>query len=335
MSDSRVYIVGVDSKCRLFCRSFSNPKEVDYFTDVGDKDGFGGVTLIDGLKEKRIGFDCLYPRVKEEDFDAWVEELCEQLQTCLNETGDDNGGGVDPEPKLEKEWKDCWRFASIEKGNDDVIWVDVYLNNTTGKPCYVEQGGNPNDAVELNVLVDLNKFERMNVTELGSAIVGSAIIPNVFPFSSDGLTICGDGSEVDLIAAITGTTQYTDFIAGLTDKYPLPDGGVYGIQKILVQQHNADPKKGVHCDVADAEAIITSNAQVSIVGLGNTSLLTVGGQKPYVKPQVQEELLVDGVCVTCNRLGCELAPADVLATIPVDAAIQVDFCVSCYLPAEA
>lgn len=209
------------------------------------------------------------------------------------------------------------------------IWVDVYKDSTTGMPCFFPVG--TTDLINTNQLTFNTDFI-MNENRMGQLIVGSNLIPNEFPFPSDGLVICHDATDQDIVALIKTNPLYTAFITDLTAKFPLPEGATYDLSKISVEQVNGIPKRTVHCDFTDADAVISSNAQISSTILGNESDLTVGGYKKLSKPQKEIDLIVDGKCVTCTDESCKAADGDIILNGEEKTASQVDFCVRCYAP---
>ena len=208
-----------------------------------------------------------------------------------------------------------------DKKKNIPIWEAVDTN--TGKPCYFTDP-------ELTNQIILNN-EQMKETILGQNIVASPLIANEIPYEADGIVLCLDGTDQDIPALLKSTTVYADFIAAMTAKFPLPAGAAYGLSKISVEQFSGTPKRNVYCDVADAVQVVDKNTQVTTVGLGNTSLLTVGGRKPYGRALKPIEVVdTDGSCKVCNDIACELVDGDVTANGEVGNALQIDFCISCF-----
>ena len=179
-------------------------------------------------------------------------------------------------------------------------------------------------------------FSIGNKTELGRLIADSPLTATEFPYEADGLTICFDGKVQDVVLLIEASQEYLDYIAYLEGCYPLPAGAVYGLSKVSVQQYSGTPKRNVFCDFTDAVQLISKNNPVNVVGLGNTSILVVGGKKNYGKALKPVEVITeDGDCVTCNDIKGQLVAGDVTLEGKELNAGQIDFCVTCFIaPAE-
>ena len=176
----------------------------------------------------------------------------------------------------------------------------------------------------------------MKESNYGALVRSSPVTPTPFPYNAPGLVICSDESDQDVVALVEASAQYADFIAGLEEKFPLPDGAVYGLASVSLQQISAVPKRNVFCDITEAVTLLDSQAQITTVGNGDTSLLTVGGTFLYSKPQKAIAVVTEtGECVTCTDIACQTVAGDIIATGAVGTAYNVDFCVTCYVaPAE-
>lgn len=221
-----------------------------------------------------------------------------------------------------------------EKKNlqDFIMWCDEL-----GNVCYTPKGENANDTgVTIITLSEFNTDYTMTESTVGQLIIASPLIANEIPYEGDGLTLCLDATVQDVVALMQANPIYAAFVAAMTAKFPLPAGAAYGLSKVSIEQHSGTPKKNVHCDFVDAAVVVSQNTQVSVVGLGNTSFLTVGGRKNYGKALAPIEVVdADGTCKTCNDVACELVAADITVEGAVGNAVQIDFCISCFAtPAE-
>ena len=238
--------------------------------------------------------------------------------------------------KVDKYFMDTvWYTENAEDVPDKLKTAIPFDRWTDGVTiCLVPCGEVPLED-ESNLIKEEN-YTKMNITQLGQGIIESPLIATEFPYKADGITVCSDETAQDIVALIEASPLYTDWITELTAKFPLPAGGVYGISKVSAKQFSGTPKRNVHCDILDAPALVSSSAQISVVGLGNTSLLTVGGVKPYGKPLKPIAVVTDtGECVTCNDNTCQLAAGDILATGLAGTATHYDFCVTCFIDPTA
>ena len=211
----------------------------------------------------------------------------------------------------------------IKNKNPECFWVQAYQLN--GVTCYAFVGDDPNTNT-----INLDNYMSKE-SNYGQLVQTSPLVPTPFPYDGPGLVICPDATDQDVIALIEGTPQYIDFIAGLTAKFPLPAGAAYGVMSASLEQISGEPKRNVFCDVAQAIQAVNSQAQITVVGNGDTSLLTVGALFPYAKPQAAIVVTnADGSCATCTDAACQTVAGDIIANGAVGTAYNVDFCVTCY-----
>ena len=206
--------------------------------------------------------------------------------------------------------------------------IVVMEDTETGFPCYFLQTeiDFTVDPPVLGETININDYIMTTGTEIGTLSYNSPLTITEIPYSSDGIVLCPDGSDQDLVALIQPIVDA--YIAEISAKpnFTIPDDATLGLSSIAIQQHT--DKKQVHCDIADIDMTVTSQAQVKTVGLGNTSFLTVGGKKKFAKP-----LIDNGQCKGCASDECQLVAGDLIATGDVGTAIQIDFCIACFAPA--
>lgn len=268
-----------------------------------------------------------------DDWLQFVDELTAQLSECKAALGGgstDDGTQPTPADKTPTE-KVC--FYPTEQENmpphkRDYTHAQEWYSQAGGF-CYTNVGEAP--LPDGSNLITTTNLTMNKETRLGQLTTESRLVANEFNYDADGIVICLDDSVQDVVAAVKSTQQYADFIAAMEAKFPLPAGAAYGLSKLSVEQFDGTPKRNVYCDIAGAVQAIDKNTQVEVVGLTNTSLLTVGGLKPYGKPLAPIEVVdTDGSCHVCNDVACELVDGDVTVKGAVGNAVQVDFCVTCF-----
>ena len=306
-----LYIVGCDEdKCKIFCMPFPSGDK-QYFDDI-ILIGKDKMVLIDAQgNEKRITKSCVMPKLTEERFEEWANELCKKLMKCkaIVEISD---------PRDDDPTEETKQLQGITTGchvDDLKTLVTLFIFS------------NPNCITldfEGTQLIDTNDYI------MGDKTFGRRPIKPLKTFEGDkaGLSVRTVGTGADVDPTVTQAELIAAHIAQLEAKETLADGATIGVLCVTVKQ--IPDKRNIFDDLAAADAPVTSEESIVVTNTlpGGTDVdnLVVGDTAlEYGLNPVD-----DGTCTGKINPDCELKADHVLINAPVGTAYETCYTFGCF-----
>lgn len=313
-TDIEYYIVRVDKdKCQPYCQLFPNgPKR--YFNNI-EEVGSNYVVLSDNDgEEKRVGYECLMPRIAEKAFPEWAQALCDCLGECRTSDPRDDDGTEPTEP--EKVLQGIVTACHVDDPKTPVRLYVFSNPNCLALDINGEQEVNPD-----NYIMSTEKFGRRPIKPL-----------EIFNDYKSQLVIRTIGTGADQDPILVGAALIAAHAAALTEKANLQEGETIAPLCVAVKQ--IPDKRVITDDIAGADATVKNEEQIvttnTIVGGTDEDKLVVGDSalEYGVNP------VDDGNCVGKIDPDCAFQEGWLLVNAPVDAGYELCITFGCFGAAE-